>query len=440
MNFMEKLMSPIRSLTPAERSKFLIRRGISLTLFVVVFASGLLVGRTSVGDSMAKTAKKAASVIKNRDARATTKQQIDFQQFWNVWSKVQEKYVKRPADEQQMFYGAIAGMVASLGDPYSVYFTPDIAKQFQEELDGSFSGIGAEVGLKNNRIVIVSPLSESPAEAAGILPGDYVVEINGQSTTGLSVEQAVKQIRGPQGTQVTLTIEREGASGTTTPITITRRKIELKSVTHQFLPDNTILITLTSFNEQTMPQFNAAVTAATAKKASSIILDLRNNPGGYFETSIAVASEWLATRQSVVAEREGSSNTRREFYTTGNHRLRGVKTAVLINNGSASASEIVAGALQDHGAAKVIGVKSFGKGSVQEYEELSDGSALKLTVALWYTPNDRSINEQGIQPDIVIEEKKLSEKEATEAIIAARKDPLKDEYVKRALQYLKTGK
>ncbi|OGH67612.1 MAG: hypothetical protein A3C15_01315, partial [Candidatus Magasanikbacteria bacterium RIFCSPHIGHO2_02_FULL_50_9b] len=408
--------------TPAERSKFTMRRYTCSMLVVIIFVCGVFIGRTTVDDGNAKSVKKAASAIKNKEARSTAQRNIDFQQFWSVWSKIQEKYVKRPADEQQLFYGAISGLVASLGDPYSVYFTPEIAKQFQEELDGSFSGIGAEVGMKENRVVIIAPLADSPAEAAGVSSGDYIVEIDGKLTTGLSVEQAVKQIRGPQGTNVVLTVEREGKQELI-KITITRRKIELKSVTHQLMPDNTLLITITSFNEQTMGQLNAAIATAQSKKVKGIIVDLRNNPGGYFETSIAVASEWLAAREAVVAEREGADATRREFYTTGAHRLRGIKTVVLINNGSASASEIVAGALQDHGVATVIGTKSFGKGSVQEYEELPDGSALKLTIALWYTPKDRSINEQGIQPDIVIEEKKAGEQpEDAAAIIAARKD------------------
>lgn len=429
---------PTTNSTPAERAKFTLRRYSCAALIVAIFVVGVFIGRSSVSDSSAHGTAQAPITIKNRDYKNASAKDLDFKQFWQVWSKVQDKYVKRPADEQQMFYGAIAGMVASLGDPYSVYFTPEIAQQFQEELEGSFSGIGAEVGMKDNRVVIIAPLPESPAEAAGLRPGDYIAEINEKSTAGLSVEEAVKQIRGPEGTDVTLTIEREGAKGST-KITIKRRKIELKSVTHQMLPDNVLLITLSSFNEQTMPQFNAAIATAQQKKVSGIVLDLRNNPGGYFDTAISVASEWLMPGQVVVAEREGKDAQSQEFKTVGSHRLRGIKTAVLINGGSASASEIVAGALQDHQMAKVIGTKSFGKGSVQEYEELADGSALKLTVALWYTPKDRSINESGIQPDVVIEEKKDVVNDGA-SVIAARKDPTKDEYIQRALQYIKTGK
>lgn len=421
--------------TPAERAKFTIRKYVSAMLLIAVFVTGLFIGRSSVEDGFAQGKTVAPVTIKNRDSKNASAKELDFKQFWQVWSKVQEKYVKRPADEQQMFYGAIAGMIASLDDPYSVYFTPEIAKQFQEELEGSFSGIGAEVGMKENRVVVIAPLPDSPAEAAGLRTGDYISEIDEKSTAGISVEEAVKQIRGPEGTDVTLTLEREGAKGPT-KITIKRRKIELKSVTFQMLPNNVQLIKLSSFNEQTIPQLNAAIVAAQQKKVSGIILDLRNNPGGYFDTAISVASEWLMPQQVVVVEREGTSSIRKEFKTDGKHRLRGIKTAVLINGGSASASEIVAGALQDHEMAKVIGSKSFGKGSVQEYEELADGSALKLTIALWYTPKDRSINESGIQPDIAIEEKKDDGASA----IAARKDPTKDEFIQRALQYIKTGK
>lgn len=408
---------------------------------LIIFVLGVFVGRVSENWAQADGLTGKAPVLVNTDVVEARNANIDFKQFWQVWNKIQERYVTRPADEQKMFYGAIAGMVGALEDPYSVYFTPEIATQFQEELEGSFSGIGAEVGMKNNRVVIVSPLPETPAESAGLLPGDYIVEVDGVQTAGLSVDEVVKKIRGKQGTDVVLTIERDGKQGQS-KITIKRNKIELKSVTHKMLPDNVMLITLSSFNDQTNKQFEEAIGVAQAQSVSGIVLDLRNNPGGYFETAISVASEWLQTGQVVVAEREGVTAKRQEFVTSGAHRLKGIPTVVLINGGSASASEIVAGALQDHGVAKLIGVKSFGKGSVQEYEQLPDGSALKLTIALWFTPKDRSINESGIMPDIVMEDKKATggDMPDAETLIATRKDPTKDEYVRRALQYLKTGK
>lgn len=413
------------------RSHSALRRYLLSICLVIVFGVGVFVGRSTMKASA------ATESVSNKAATNENVKDIDFQPFWDVWNKVQTKFVRRPADQQQMFYGAIQGMVASLGDPYSVYFTPEVAKQFQEELDGSFSGIGAEVGMKNAHVIVIAPLPESPAEAAGLRAGDYVAEINGKSTEGLTVEAAVKQIRGPQGTKVELTLVREG---TKEPIkvSITRKTIELKSVTQQILPGNIMFMTITSFNDQTLPQFDQAISVALDKKVKGLVVDLRNNPGGFFDGAIAVASEWLDPNAVVVAERGKGDGARKEFFSTGSHRLRGIPTTVLINGGSASASEIVAGALQDQNKAKLIGEKSFGKGSVQEYEELPDGSALKLTIALWYTPNDRSINESGIVPDILIEPKK--EAAPVPESYVARRDPMKDATVLRALQYLNSKK
>lgn len=419
-------------MSPAtQRSRGVLRRYLLSICLVFVFGFGVFVGRSTM------KANAATESVSNKTTSNETAQDIDFDPFWDVWEKVQTKFVRRPADQQQMFYGAISGMVASLGDPYSVYFTPEIAKQFQEELDGTFSGIGAEVGMKNAHVIVIAPLPESPAEAAGLRAGDYIAEINGKTTDGLTVEEAVKQIRGPQGTVVDLTIVREGAKQPI-KISITRKTIELKSVTHQMLPGDMLMISISSFNDQTLPQFDQAIAVAKEKNVKGIVVDLRNNPGGFFDGAIEVASEWLEPRQVVVAERGKGNGPRKEFFSTGTHRLLGIPTVVLINGGSASASEIVAGALQDQNKAKIIGEKSFGKGSVQEYEELPDGSALKLTIALWYTPNDRSINESGIQPDIVVEAKKQGSEEPEGYV--TRRDPMKDAVVVRALQYLNTKK
>ena len=419
-------------ISPAvERSHSALRRYLLSICLVAVFGFGIFVGRSTMKASA------ATASVSNKTTSTDTAKDVDFEPFWDVWDKVQSKFVRRPADQQQMFYGAIQGMVASLGDPYSVYFTPEVAKQFQEELDGSFSGIGAEVGMKNSHVIVIAPLPESPAEAAGLRAGDYVAEIDGKSTDGLTVEAAVKQIRGPQGTKVELTLVRENVK-TPIKVTIIRKTIELKSVTQQILPGNIMLMTITSFNDQTLPQFDQAISVALDKKVKGVVVDLRNNPGGFFDGAIAVASEWLDPNAVVVAERGKGDGARKEFFSTGSHRLRGIPTAVLINGGSASASEIVAGALQDQNKAKLIGEKSFGKGSVQEYEELPDGSALKLTIALWYTPNDRSINESGIQPDIIIEPKKGAAAEQESYV--TRKDPMQDATVVRALQYLNTKK
>ncbi len=424
-----------------KRSHITLRRHVGAVLFVGIFAIGIFVGRSNVGGALAGDSLDTSStptIIKNQNAVQKLSKDIDFRQFWDIWNRIQAKSVKRPIDEHKLFYGALQGMVASLGDPYSVYFTPEIATQFQEELQGSFSGIGAEVGSKDGHVIVVAPLADSPAERAGVEAGDVILKINQDSTTGLAVDEAVKRIRGPEGTSVSLTIEHVGAKDSIT-ITIKREKIELKSVTSKIISDNIELITVTSFNEQTAPQFENAVTLAQKNKVTGIVLDLRNNPGGFFESAIDFASEWLDDGQIVVSQRGVDKTKREDFKSRGTHRLRGIPTAVLVNAGSASAAEIVSGALQDTAKAKIIGVKSFGKGSVQEYEELADGSAIKLTVALWYTPNDKSINELGITPDIIVDEKKDATKQ-TEDPFVGKKDISKDAVIQRALEYLRSGK
>lgn len=421
-----------------ERSRHTVRRYLFSLFVVVVFGVGVVVGRTSDAPAQAGTLRLSLAQqcpVKNAERKSGLSYSVDFKQFWDVWSKIQERSVKRPIDDMQLFQGAMSGLVGALEDPYSVYFTPQIATQFSEELAGSFSGIGAEVGAKEGRVVIVTPLSDSPAERAGVRAGDFILAINDESTLGLAVDEAVKRIRGPQGSMVTLQLERAGAKQPL-KITITREKIELKSVSAQMLSGDIALLSVTSFNEQTAHQFEQAIQMIQERNARGIILDLRNNPGGFFETSVAFASEWLAPDVPVVAERRSTntSTPRHEVLSTGFHRLRGIPTVVLVNQGSASAAEIVAGALQDYGVATLIGSKTFGKGSVQEYEEMPDGSALKLTIALWYTPKDRSINENGVAPDIVIDEKLSGEQTS----VYSRKDPIKDPFIQKALSHLAT--
>ncbi len=436
---MDKVESTAPAVTPTTSK---IGRYVIGIFLLAAFGAGIEVGQAithssaTLSEVFGPAATNTVKII-NKNAKGTASKNVDFSQFWDVWSKIQEKSVKRPIDEKQMYYGAVSGLVASLGDPYSVFFTPQVATEFQEELAGSFSGIGAEVGAKDGRVVVVAPLPDSPAERADVRAGDFINSVDGKATAGLTVDEVVKQIRGPQGTSVTLVVERTDVKEPI-KIVLKREKIELKSVLTQQLPNNVLLVTVTSFNDQTWPQFNQAISLAQSKKSQGIVVDLRNNPGGFFETAIDFASEWLDSGAVVVSERGADKTKRQDYTTTGNHRLKGIPTVVLVNGGSASASEIVAGALQDQGKAKIIGTKSFGKGSVQEYEELPDGSALKLTIALWYTPKDRSINELGITPDITIDEKLI--KDEGQQSIVIRRDVSKDVFIQRALQFLKSGK
>lgn len=428
-----------------ERARKIMRRYLFGFFVVLVFGVGVVLGHSSDAPVLTAVLKKArlasdisCSPIKNRDATPAVSQSVDFNEFWSVWDTIEKKSVKRPVDEIQLYHGALAGLVGSLGDPYSVYFPPDIAEQFQEELQGSFSGIGAEVGAKDGRIVIVSALAGTPADRAGLKTADIISEIDSKSTAGLTVDEAVKRIRGPEGTTVVLTIDRTQGQKAPFQVTIKRERIALQSVTHTDLPDGVMLITIKSFDEQTDKLFQDAVAAAQEKKSRGIILDLRNNPGGFFDTSISVASEWLQDAQTVVAERGAGETSRHDYTTVGSHRLYGIPTVVLVNGGTASAAEIVSGALQDHQAATIIGTKSFGKGSVQEYEQLPDGSGLKLTVALWYTPNDRSINELGITPDIALSDAQDTQTSSGDAF--SKKDWTSDAAIQRALLFLRNKK
>ncbi len=328
-------------------------------------------------------------------------QDINFNLFWDVWDKLKEYYVDREdLTDKKMFYGALRGLVGSAGDPYTVFMDPKVAREFSEDLAGTFEGIGAEIGIKNDVLTIIAPLPDMPAEKAGLKAGDKVLAINGESTVGITLDEAVRKIRGPKGTQVTLSIARKGEDGIK-DITITRGKIIVKSIRTTLREDNIFVIKITNFNEDTEKLFNQAVREVLDKNPRGIILDLRNNPGGLLDTAIEVASEWI--EDGVVVTEKFNEKNKIEHLARGRARLKGYPTVVLVNQGSASASEIVAGALQDYGLATIVGKKTFGKGSVQTLLNLSDGSSIKITVAKWLTPKGRSINDEGIEPDVEVD-------------------------------------
>lgn len=326
---------------------------------------------------------------------------VDFNLFWNVWDELKDKYVdKNKLDDKIMFYGAIKGLVDSIGDPYTVFMEPKIAKEFSDDLAGTFEGIGAEIGKRDNIITIVAPLADMPAEKAGLKAGDQIYAINGESTAGLAIDEAVSKIRGPKGTEVTLTIFRKGFEKPE-DFKIIRQTIIVKSVKTKMGDDKIFTITITNFNDDTSELFKQAAADAVQKNPKGIILDLRNNPGGYLETAIDVASEWIS--EGVIVTEQFSPEKKNEYSHRGRARLKDFPTVVLVNEGSASASEIVAGALKDDGQATIVGMKTFGKGSVQTLQDLRDGSSVKITVAKWLTPKGYSINEQGIAPDVEVD-------------------------------------
>jgi len=333
------------------------------------------------------------------------KNDINFQLFWEVWSKIQNKFIDKPVGETKLLYGSLKGLVASLEDPYSVFLEPQIAENFTEDLKGRFEGIGAEIGIRDNRLTIIAPLPESPAESAGIMGGDKILSIDEFDTDGIRLDQAVNKIRGEKGTNVVLTIFREGEDKLL-DITITRDTIKIVSANIDFKETTSNkkigIIRITNFNEDTGNRFRKAVNKGLSEGAEGFIIDVRNNPGGFLDKAVEISGYWVPKGEVVVFESFANGDTS-SYTSNGSGELKDFPTIILINGGSASASEILAGALQDYEFATLIGETSFGKGSVQELEEFGDGSAIKLTIARWLTPLGRQIDENGIIPEEVIE-------------------------------------
>lgn len=373
-----------------------------IILLVVAMGLGILIGqRMAIKKQVSDNTNNEITKVLNLYSNNRKVDEVDFNQFWKVWDEVKSKYYKQPVNDADLFYGAIQGLVYALNDPYSLYLPPKAATEFINSLSGEFSGIGAEIGVKNNQLVIVAPIAGTPAQKAGLRPGDKILAIDKLDTAGMDANMAVEKIRGEAGTTVVLTISRDGWSQAQ-DISIIRAKINVPSVTWEEKTDGVAYVRVMQFNDDTTPMFTKAIKQIKNKKITKIILDLRNNPGGYLDGAVEMASEWVP--QGKIVTEKFSDGTTNDQTSLGGSDLDGVKTVVLVNGGSASASEIVAGALQDYKKATLIGEKTFGKGSVQDYEPFSDGSALKITVASWYTPSGKSINEQGITPDIEVKE------------------------------------
>ena len=353
----------------------------------------------------------------------TSSASVDFTLLNDVWGILQKQYVSQPINTTTAVYGAVRGLIDSLKDPYTVFFTPEESKSFQEEIEGTFDGIGAEIGMKNEQLVVIAPLPKSPAERAGLLAGDQILSIDAVQSKTLSLDEAVNRIRGAKGTTVVLQILR---TGETEPkeFSITRESITVQSVMTEYRDDGIAYLTLSYFGPNTARDFQSAANEMTMKDVKGIILDLRNNPGGYLDAAVSVASQFVENQTTIVIEEE-ADGTKTTLRSENGNVLSGMPTVVLVDQGSASGSEIVAGALQDLGVATLIGVTTFGKGSVQQLEDLDGGASLKVTVAKWLTPKGRSIHEQGIAPDVVVER--------TEEDYSNDRDPQFD----RALEILK---
>jgi|SRR3989344_39417 len=379
-----------------------------VALFFVVFGGGFFLGKNTV---VCKACKPEA---------------VDFSLFWDAYNKLHQSFIANDTmDDQKIIYGAISGMAKSLGDPYTDFFNPQQAKMFKQDLMGSFDGIGVEVAIKKDQLTVVTPLKDTPGERAGLKAGDQIIKVDGKNTSDMSSDQAISMIRGKRGTKVTLTIFREGWTQTK-DFTIIRDTIRVDSVSWELKDNDVAYINIRQFDQALSSDFQKAAFEILESPAKKIIIDLRNNPGGYLEVCQDIAGWFLKPGQVVTIEDFGKAREQQQYKAQGSARFSDYPVVILINKGSASASEILAGALRDNRKIKLIGEKSFGKGSVQEVVDLQDGeSFLKITIAKWLTPKGASISEVGLTPDIKVE--------LTDADANSKKDPQLD----KALEIIK---
>lgn len=327
---------------------------------------------------------------------------VDFGLFWQVWNKLHEKYVdKEELDTQALVTGAIQGMVAAAGDPHTVYLEPVTNKKFQEDISGEFSGVGIEITVKDGNITVVAPLKNTPAERAGMEAGDVITDIDDVSTENMTIEEAVTRIRGKRGTTVKLGVFREGVTETLV-FPVVRDTITIPSLELTFLEGNVAYLQLFTFNLNIDEEFTQAARRIQEAGAQRLILDVRSNPGGLLDASVNLAG-WFLPQGTLVVKEDFGGGISQSMRSAGNAQLGHLKMVILIDGGSASASEILAGAIHDNLGVPLVGETTFGKGSVQQLEPFSDGSSLKVTVAKWLTPNGISISEEGIAPTEVVE-------------------------------------
>jgi carboxyl-terminal processing protease len=379
--------------TSSHITKGLVIKSIAIgSLVFGIFATGFLLGNAT----------SSVSYAQNVDSNA-----ISLDLLTQVQSKIDEKFVFWKSSStlptlKEREYGMISGYVASYKDPYTIFFPPKEAKNFAENVKGSFGGVGMNVGMKDGNIVVIAPLKDSPAMKAGIKAGDIITAVDGKNMIGMQSDEAVSLIRGELDTKVTITVLHPGEK-VTKDISIVRKEIKIPTLDTE-KKDGVFIIKLYNFSAESPDLFRKGLEEFVNSKLKYLIIDLRGNPGGYLEAAVNMSSYFLSEGQVVVSEKQGKNETELNHRSTGIKGLpTGIKIVVLVDGGSASASEIFSGALKDHGIAKVVGTKTFGKGSVQELLNFTDGSSLKVTVAKWYTPGGVNISESGIVPDVKVE-------------------------------------
>jgi carboxyl-terminal processing protease len=378
----------------------------TLLLLVASFAGGYLVAVNGYRASISGN-----DVTISREV-PQDKADLDFSLFWRVWDVLETSYFdKDKLDVREMVYGAIRGMVSSVGDPYTVFLAPLENKVIQEDLQGTFEGVGIQIGFKGTRLAVIAPLPDSPAEAAGIRAGDLIVGIKDEAkgidrgTSDITLPEAVEAIRGPAGSSVTLTLLREGSQDPF-EVDVVRESIDVPSIILTFVgeEENVAHIKLLKFSAETLDEWDESVRDILKKSnVEGIIVDVRNNPGGFLQQSVDIASEFLESGEVVVVE-EMANGDKTEFKVSRFGRFQNAPLVVLVNGGSASASEILAGALRDQRGTTLVGEPTFGKGTIQEPRQLENGAGLHITTARWLTPSGYWVDEQGLEPDIILED------------------------------------
>jgi len=395
--------------------------GISvLAAGAVLLGSGFFLGFRA-GEKFPKT----VAVKELTDTSSGQPGSVDFGTFWQAWQSIDENYLKsKEVNSQDRVYGAIDGLVNSLGDPYSLFLSPKKNEKFQEDIQGNFGGIGAEIGVKKNQLLVIAPLKDTPASRAGLKAGDQILKINATSTEGMAVDEAVRLIRGPEKSEVTLVILRKGWDQPK-DFKIVRGTIIVPTLDYSMKESNIAYVQLYSFNANAEQLFYRNAAKALSEGARGMILDLRDDPGGYLDVAVDLAG-WFVPRGTLVVKEEGRGGILQELKANGNAALAKFPVVVLINEGSASAAEILAGALRDDRGIKLVGEKSFGKGTVQELIPLRDNSYLKLTIAHWVLPNGKILENGGLDPDIEVKR--------TDDDIKNKRDPQLD----KAIEVLKS--